>query len=700
MFKPLTAKGSAVLTIALTTSTVFNGTQVLAEETSEAGQISLLEPFVVVGETTNTVVTPEALEKYQANDLADVFRHVPSVSVGGSVGIAQKIYIRGLEDTYLNVTVDGALQTGTLFHHIGRVSIEPELLKEVVVQAGAGEATSGAGAIGGAIRFKTKNADDLLDYGEQFGALARASYFSNDGEKLSVTGYGKLTDDWGFLGSFVHVDRDEMEDGDGNKINHTSAQQQLAFIKLDGQLTDSQTLTFSYENRKEEADVAQRPNWIAGPNDPVFPVDGERNTFVLNHTFQTSDLINLESTFYYTESEVVQDTSERVRGSWGDYLGATESYGLDIRNTSNVGQHTMTYGVDHRIDKSSSKYLDKTLGPAWAWDPSVLRFEEEGKVSGIYLQNHWQATDALLVSFGVRYDRYELEEKTKGDEANNIDVDSNGWSPNIGFNYSFTDNWKLSAGYAEAMRGKEVGDAFTLEHRPGRVAFQQGLDPEKVKNTEIGLKFDNGALMASATVYRTKINDVIFEQDGRGPFPEDSFYFENIGELETDGYELMLGYTWDNLSAITSFVHNKSHIDRGAGNEPLAGYEHRGLGNSRGDEWNLDISYQLSNEWDMGWHVTYVNDLNNLRVLQRNLELGENVAGATINKDSYVVHDVSVRWKPSKDLTLDFAVHNLFDKDYRDHSTVGDYTNIAGWENVVGNDEAGRDVRLTASYVF
>ena len=30
------------------------------------------------------------------------------------------------------------------------------------VQAGAGEATSGAGAIGGAIRFKTKNADDLL----------------------------------------------------------------------------------------------------------------------------------------------------------------------------------------------------------------------------------------------------------------------------------------------------------------------------------------------------------------------------------------------------------------------------------------------------------------------------------------------------------------------------------------------------------
>lgn len=121
------------------------------------------------------------------------------------------------------------------------------MLEEVDVQAGAGEATSGAGAIGGAIRFKTKNADDLLDDGEQFGAIGKASYFSNNGEKLSLTGYGKLNNDWGFLASFVDVERDDMKDGDGNEIRHTSAKQQLAFMKINGQLTDSQSLSFSYE---------------------------------------------------------------------------------------------------------------------------------------------------------------------------------------------------------------------------------------------------------------------------------------------------------------------------------------------------------------------------------------------------------------------------------------------------------------------
>jgi len=65
-------------------------------------------------------------------DLADLFRGVPSVSVGGGVGVAQKIYVRGLEDSLLNVTIDGAPQRGTLFHHIGRVTIEPELLETVM----------------------------------------------------------------------------------------------------------------------------------------------------------------------------------------------------------------------------------------------------------------------------------------------------------------------------------------------------------------------------------------------------------------------------------------------------------------------------------------------------------------------------------------------------------------------------------------
>jgi len=679
MPKSFTKKSTAQLALAITAA--LNTTPSFAQNGVEE-KSHLLDSFVVVGETTNTLVTPESLEKYQANDLADIFRHESSVSVGGSLGIAQKIYLRGLEDTYLNITVDGAPQTGTLFHHIGRVSIEPELLKEVDVQAGAGEATSGAGTIGGAIRFKTKSADDLLEDGKQYGALAKIGYASNNLKKQSITGYGKVSDDWGILGSFVNADRDNMEDGNGDELNGTSADQQLAFIKLNGHLTDSQELTVSYEQRKENGEFGARPNWPTLQGETLFPMDGERNTFVLNHSLTANDIVNLETTFYYTNSEITQDRFDR----WGKYNADVTSYGFDIRNTSYINNHTMTYGADYRNDNVQSKYLaDPSIWQPWAWDPAIDSFEEEGQISGIYFQNHWQATNQLLISLGARYDHYKLKEVTYGDKTQ-----SSGLSPNIGFKYNFTDELKLTAGYAEAMRGKEVGDAFTLEHQAGKQALQPGLNPEKVKNTEIGLEYDNGYLLASASIYHSKIDDVIQDQLGRG------VYHENVGELETEGFELKLGYNWDKVSIIASYVNNDTELN---GNM-VEGYEHIGLANSRGDTWNLDLIYMLNDSLEFGWNYTHVAALNNIDVLQRGLELGWVTETEQLDKKGYDVHDIYVQWQATPALTLDFAIHNLFDKQYRDHSSVGDYTHIAGWESVSGLNEAGRDVRITASYSF
>ena len=118
---------------------------VFAQTPDRDDNAAALDQITVVGVLTDTELDREQIERTQANDLADLFRGVPSVTVGGGVGIAQKIYVRGLEDSMLNVTVDGAPQRGTLFHHVGRVSIEPELLETVDVQTGPGEATSGFG---------------------------------------------------------------------------------------------------------------------------------------------------------------------------------------------------------------------------------------------------------------------------------------------------------------------------------------------------------------------------------------------------------------------------------------------------------------------------------------------------------------------------------------------------------------------------
>lgn len=684
-----------------------------AADQQESKKEKKIEKITVVGATTNSEITPLELENYQANDLEDIFRHTPSVTVGGSLGIAQKIFVRGMEDSMVNVTVDGAPQTSTLFHHIGRVAIEPELLQSVEVQAGAGEATSGTGAVGGAIRFKTKSADNLLIGDEQFGGIAKASYFSNDGHKESLSLYGKLTDKVGVLASYVNVSRDNMDDGDGEEIPGTAADQTLAFIKVNAELTENQNLTLSYENRKEEGEFGKQTNWAPLETDPLFMSWGERETIVLNHAWYLNSLVNLETTIYRTESSF-----KRELYTWD---AAIETTGFDIRNTSDLGKHTLTYGIEQKVDKVHSQSYEDFGGI----------FDEEGTVTGGYVQDHWQLSDALLLSFGARYDAYELDHSgvevswVQVDGAWLVEMDSTGTpvtttdefstdkqdgiSGNIGFEYSLTESLKLSAGYAQALRGRQVADAFTV----GELTPNQDLSPEEVDNTELGLVYNDGTWLFEASMYLSVINDVVFDKF-KG---SEGVFYENIGDLETKGIELVSGYQGENFDVIVSYSHNDVELnnasfvwpDANDGNTystvnfdgiQMATYEYGGLANSIGDSINVNFNYHVNEQIKFGLNYNHVSSLNDIEVFHRSIELGWLSELETINKPGYDLFDAYVTYEPLTNLRFDLSVQNLFDESYLSHGSVADYGHIPGYESVVGIKEPGRDIRLSVSYKF
>ena len=120
---------SAVYTLSSTFS--YAQSQV-ADDTTSAATASV-EEISVIGAATTISIAAEDIGQYQVNDLADIFRYSPSISVGGSV------------------------------------------------------------------RFKTKDANDLLAKDGRFGGRVEASYFSNDGPRYSGSLYGKLSDTLGIL---------------------------------------------------------------------------------------------------------------------------------------------------------------------------------------------------------------------------------------------------------------------------------------------------------------------------------------------------------------------------------------------------------------------------------------------------------------------------------------------------------------------
>ncbi|MBN3562715.1 TonB-dependent receptor domain-containing protein [Aliamphritea spongicola] len=623
--------------------------------------------LVVVGQATSgldNLIDQQELEKTQANSLSDIFRHDPAVNVGGAVSMGQKIYVRDIGEDLLNISVDGAEQAGAVFHHAGRINIEPELLKQVEIEAGAGSATAGPGALGGSVRFTTKDPEDLLKDGQNVGALLKAGYSSNgSGNKFSTTVYGR--DSGGILSgmvSLVDSNFDNLEDGNGDEIPGSESDKSLGFVKLVANFDEAHRLSVSYEDLNERGDVLYKPELGNANNNVPEPTKGDRTTTIINYGWnpQDNELIDFSVNLYHTDNKQAREYTGT------SYDGGVKSVGTTIENTSLLGNHKLIYGVNYRDDKSTLNDVDT----------SPYHFEETGEVWGVYVQDVVDVTDQLTVTGGVRFDDYHLE------DVNGLEFDDDGVSPNLSANYALNDQWSVSAGYAEAFRGPEVKDAFKLSS----ASNDSSLKGEESHNTELGLNYDNDNFSLSAGVYKSVIENPI---GGTVPWSKVAVNLED--DIKSKGVYLRAEYTMDRLQLGASL--KKSKVE--AGGETVTRYVYGSGAVSIGDTIQLDASYQFSNTFEAGWNMEYVRSIDDIK-----LQVGTDTL--LTEKPSYTVHDIYARWLPTgnEDFSVSLAVNNLFDEQYLNHASVEDFEDNAGWAGIVGSPDPGRDIRLTLAYSF
>ena len=621
----------------------------------------------VIGQATSGMdgfVGQDELEKTQAGDLADVFKGNAEISAGGSVKMGQKIYLRNIGENMLNISIDGAEQAGAVFHHSGSISVEPELLKQVEIEAGAGSATAGPGALGGSVRFVTKDPEDLLKAGESVGALVKTQYFSNgEGVKNSATVFAQnKSETLGVLISGIHSDRDNLEDGKGNDIAGTESETTSGYAKLVARLTSEQTLKVSYENLKDEGRMPYRPELAVGPRNVAEPTESVRKTAIANYTFKPtdSDLLDLGVTLYQTKQEQTREYSGTA------YSGYVKSTGLTVQNTSLLAEHELVYGINYRDDKALLFDVDF----------DTPDFEETGEVKGLFIQDTFEATPQLTISGGVRFDQYTLN------DVNKLKFDDSGFSPNLSANYALTPSLAFSLGYGEVLRGVELKDSFKLSSSSNSA----DLEAERAKNIELGLDYSHQGLNLTAGIYRSVIEDPIA---GSVPWSKESINLDH--DIETTGFTLKGDYQWDRLKVSASFNHADTELD----NQTVTRYVYGSSATSIGDTLVLDLAWQFSNELEMGWRATHVEGINNIKL---------NVGGEslTVNKPGYDLHDIYARWQPmgANKLTLTLSVNNLFDEHYRNHSSVEDFSANPGYGLIQGSTEAGRDIRLSAAVRF
>lgn len=629
-------------------------------------------------------ITDLELQMTNATDLEDVFGRTPSVTVNGGRAQGQQIHVYNLESNLLNVTVDGASQ-GNLFHHQSTVLIEPELLKQVEVVAGNANALDGPGALGGAIKFETKNAFDLLSCGgpvvindakqpvgknpvwsgknpsgkdvvhadtlDDFGGYLKGTAYGNgDGWKGAGAVYGLFNDHWGYLLAGSVTDRGTYEDGNGNEVENSDFHRESLLFKISGRGDEGHSLDLSFEHFSDETFAYDRvniaPAWLAASGRPpglLQKMQTTRQTIALSYDFDPdwNDALDLETNFFHT----TQDFNRSLSGERSE-IAIT---GLDVRNATTIGSLETTYGFDYQDKEASTTYIFRNPGG-----------NETESVFGGYLQSTLPVTSLFELTGGVRYDRYDYTD-IAGQNFQSDEI-----SPNVALTVKPVEDFSVTIGHSEAYRGVGIRESFLPGARPAT------LDGEDSDTQKLIYRYDNGAFYSSGAVFRQEIANYIYPNGFRG----DASY----GDIQNEGYEFEAGIRRNGFHASLGVFHSDPET---------VGYDYPddfGMVVA-GRRWVADTGYTFENLGvTVGWTVE-------IREAVAEVPLpGGGPFPAVAGKGSYTVNNFYVAWNvpTCEGLSATLNVDNILDEFYQDHTI---YTGS-------GLASPGREVRLGLSYQF
>ncbi len=654
------------------------------------------ENIVVVGsaldQLVQTEINAETLELKQASDIKDVLNTMPSVTVDGNARYSRKVYIRGMEDKFSVVTIDGARQEGQLFHHSGDQTFDPAMLKLAEITLGGNSVLSGAGAINGSFKYETKDPSDLLSEGESVGARVKTGYqTAYERFTTNVAVYAQLNDELQLMGIINY-----SEDGDlyiPGKDDVTSKQGELksGLVKLVFVPNDANEFKLTF-NTYQDGGKRQLSGEKAGAlylHDDHNYNSLNRDTVTFEHRFDNgSDLVNLKTNLYYNRQYMERDALVEEYGDWKKVNGAWEftkdgdlsipdreynvtTIGGDIRNISWVGEHELTYGFE---GYKAEQWIDSGLGhyTSGSKQGQTKNYDMDGgtvTAYGIYAQDAFEINDFRFVTV-LRYDVHELGGVFKGkyDQL----------SPKFQGEYQTTDNLKLRIGYGRLFKGASLPETLTM--KAASDVKQSDTKAMTGNNYEAGFDYDmSGLLMADDAILGFTAYQ--YDLDNQMHPTKNNTTLVNQYDVEVWGVETVFTYSIEDFALYANHSYSdgeqtslkngkKSHMNKTGIHNIKAGFK-----------------YDLTSEFVFGWDSRFVpgNDY-------------KDEDGDKIERAGFATHNLWAAYVPdfAKDLSLNLAVDNLFNKQYAEHTGFG----ISWGSDKYTSYEAGRNFKASVAYSF
>ena len=382
-------------------------------------------------------------------------------SNGGPANVAS-VFMRGTSNTQSIVLVDGVRIGSATSGGPTWSSIPLSQIERIEIVYGPLSSMYGADAMGGVVQIFTKQGTNSFEPSIGIGAGSRGVRKYDLGFAGSSGGEHALR----FSLNAVH------EEDNGYSATKPAAGKFSYNSDEDGYTRDSVTGSMSYKI-------------MAGHELGTNLMRSRQNSrFDAGPSYDDRDVTTLETWSIYSKNQWTKEWSSQLRYANSEDRSISDaSYGLSRfdskqavfgwQNDISLGKDTLQLVYEHRTEKanSSTKELNKerttrSFAAAYQW-----KYEQH------------------LASFSLRND----------------DISTNGkvTTGNLAYGYRFTKQWRLSTSFGTSFRAPSFNELYY----PGYGVPSNR--PEKGKNLEVGMVYDNDGTHLSASLYRNRITDLL-----------------------------------------------------------------------------------------------------------------------------------------------------------------------------------------------
>lgn len=543
----------------------------------------------VVGDVT--VIDREELDRAGQTSVAEILAKQPGIqfsSMGGPQ-TQTSVFLRGANAPHTLVLVDGVRINLPASGGANWNTLDPSLIERIEIVRGSASSLYGSSAIGGVINIITRKSGE----DRPLSAWGNIGYGTHDTFRSSA-GISGAHNGWDYAFSGFVADSAGF-----NATRRTPDPYSPYNPDVDGYESHGFSGSLGYQWQPgHHVGVSFMNSYVNGQYDSGAVIDPRtltrQQTYAITSTNQLSAF--WQSTLRYAFTKESSDSRD-----FNDSKAGALQRSWSWQNDFNIG-------TDHTVSALFE------------------RLEERMQSTQPYDVDARNTNSVALIYRGKFFDRLRTQASIRND---NISAYGNEQTGSLGLDYDITDNWSVGVGGSTGFRTPTFNDLY------GPWGNNPDLKPEKSRNIEAHISFDNGTTRADLTVYQNKIRDLI-------TYNPQLWYSENIDKATIRGLTVAGSHTVGNtvLSASADFMNPKNDTTGEL------------LPRRAKQVYHLGINHRI-NAWDLGAEYQFV---------------GKRIDTAAPTSDrwlgGYSLFNLTAAYDFSKNVGVQVRWNNIFDKDY------------------------------------